>query len=157
MGDGAHTNTQNERPPLLTQNNKSSGSYRHAVSTTRSVKMVMVYQCHFTKCIILTPLSSNRAAGVALQLLDSFGAAVILMTDNRSEFIAFVSTYLNELWPQLIIIHGKPRHPQTHGSVERAHRTGHKDPPSPPAINESSSPDQRLRDITNQLKRALCT
>ena len=27
---------------------------------------------------------------------------------------------MKELWPELVIVHGKPRHPQSQGSVERA-------------------------------------
>ena len=26
---------------------------------------------------------------------------------------------LKQMWPDLVIVHGKPRHPQSHGSVER--------------------------------------
>ncbi|XP_041378891.1 KRAB-A domain-containing protein 2-like [Gigantopelta aegis] len=71
--------------------------------------------------VILRPLSSKRAAEVAFQLLDIFllfGAPAILQSDNGSEFTAQVITELKELWPQLIMVHGKPRHPQSQGSVE---------------------------------------
>ena len=77
-------------------------------------KWIMLYQCHLTKFVILRPLSSKRAAEVALQLLDIFlifGAPAIFQSDNSSEFTAQVITELKELWPQLIIVHGKPRHP----------------------------------------------
>ena len=86
-------------------------------------KWIMVYQCHLTKFVILRPLSSKRASEVASQLLDIFllfGAPAILQSDNGSEFTAQVITELKELWPQLIMVHGKPRHPQSQGSVERA-------------------------------------
>ena len=86
-------------------------------------KWIMVYQCHLTKFVILRPLSSKRAVEVAFQLLDIFllfGAPAILQSDNGSEFTAQVITELKELWPQLIMVHGKPRHPQSQGSVERA-------------------------------------
>ena len=86
-------------------------------------KWIMVYQCHLTKFVILRPLSSKRASEVAFQLLDIFllfGAPAILQSDNGSEFTAQVITELKELWPQLIMVHGKPRHPQSQGSVERA-------------------------------------
>ena len=49
-----------------------------------------------------------------------FAAPAILQSDNGSEFTAQVITELKELWPQLIMVHGKPRHPQSQGSVERA-------------------------------------
>ena len=79
-------------------------------------KWIMVYQCQLTKFIILRPLTSIRVAEVAYQLLDIFllfGAPAILQSDNGSEFTAQVITELKELWPQLIIVPGKPRHPQS--------------------------------------------
>ena len=67
--------------------------------------------------------SFKRAAEVAYQLMDIFllfGAPHILQSDNGSEFTAPIISELMELWPELVIVHGKPRHPQSHGSVERA-------------------------------------
>ena len=86
-------------------------------------RWIMVYQCHLTKFVILRPLTSKRATEVAFQLLDIFllfGAPAILQSDNGSEFTAQVITELKSLWPQLVMVHGKPRHPQSQGSVERA-------------------------------------
>ncbi|XP_041347825.1 uncharacterized protein LOC121367580 [Gigantopelta aegis] len=83
----------------------------------------MVYQDHLTKFCVLRPLTSKRAAGVAFQLLDIFlllGAPCVLQSDNGSEFTAHVITELKVLWPELVMVHGKPRHPQSQGSVERA-------------------------------------
>ncbi|XP_066969114.1 KRAB-A domain-containing protein 2-like [Macrobrachium rosenbergii] len=40
-------------------------------------------------------------------------------SDNGSEFTASVISKLKLLWPDLLIVHGKPRHPQSQGSVER--------------------------------------
>ena len=73
-----------------------------------------------TKFIVLCPLTSKR---VAHQLLDIFllmGAPSILQSDNGSEFIAEVIRELKVVWPRLVMVHGKPRHPQSQGSVERA-------------------------------------
>lgn len=86
-------------------------------------KFIMVYQDHLTKFCVLRPLQCKRAALVAFQLLDiflSYGAPSILHSDNGSEFTADVVTELKLLWPDLTIVHGKPRHPQSQGSVERA-------------------------------------
>ncbi|XP_037802982.1 KRAB-A domain-containing protein 2-like [Penaeus monodon] len=86
-------------------------------------KWIMVYHCHLTKFDILRALTSKRAAEDAFQLLDIFllfGAPAILQSDNGSEFTAKVISELKELWPQLIMVCGKPRHPQSQGSVERA-------------------------------------
>ena len=85
-------------------------------------KWIMVYQDHLTKYCVLRPLTSKRAAEVAFQLMDIFlllGAPQILQSDNGSEFTASVITELKVLWPDLLMVHGKPRHPQSQGSVER--------------------------------------
>ena len=47
-----------------------------------------------------------------------FGAPHILQSDNGSEFTAQIISDL-KLWPELVIVHGKPRQPQSQGSVER--------------------------------------
>ncbi|XP_068247997.1 KRAB-A domain-containing protein 2-like [Palaemon carinicauda] len=89
----------------------------------RTFKWIMVYQDHLTKFCVLRPLTSKLAAEVAFQLADIFlllGAPVILQSDNGSEFTAQIITELRSLWPELSIVHGKPRHPQSQGSVERA-------------------------------------
>ena len=86
-------------------------------------RWIMVYQDHLTKFCVLRPLTSKRAAEVAYQLLDIFllfGAPCILQSDNGSEFTAQIIVELKELWPDLVLVHGKPRHPQSQGSVERA-------------------------------------
>ena len=91
--------------------------------TRNSFKWILVYQDHLTKFVILRPLTSKRAAEVAHHLLDIFllvGAPAILQSDNGSEFTAEVISELKLMWPRLVIVHGKPRHPQSQGSVERA-------------------------------------
>ena len=88
-----------------------------------SFKWIMVYQTHLTKFVVIRPLTSKRAAEVAYQLMDIFllfGAPHILQSDNSSEFTAQIISDLKELWPELVIVHGKPCHPQSQGSVERA-------------------------------------
>ena len=88
-----------------------------------SFKWIMVYQDHLTKFVVIRPLTSKRAAEIAYQLMDIFllfGAPYILQSDNGSEFTAQIISDLKELWPELVIVHGKPRHPQSQGSVERA-------------------------------------
>ena len=87
-----------------------------------SYRFIMVYQDHLTKYCVLRPLTSKRASEVASQLLDIFllfGAPNILQSDNGSEFTASVIVELKEIWPELIMVHGKNRHPQSQGSVER--------------------------------------
>jgi transposase InsO family protein len=66
---------------------------------------------------------SAGAAEVAYQLTDIFlllDAPHILQSDNGREFTANIITELKLLWPELKLVHGRPRHPQSQGSVERA-------------------------------------
>ena len=49
-----------------------------------------------------------------------FGDPTVLQPDNGSEFTANIITELKQLWPNMKLVHGKPRHPQSQGSVERA-------------------------------------
>ena len=84
---------------------------------------VMHYQDHLAKFSILRPLKLKRAAEVAYQLTDMcllLGAPHILQSDNGSKFTANIITELKPLWPELKLLHGRPRHPQSQGSVERA-------------------------------------
>ena len=51
------------------------------------------------------------------------GAPLILQSDNGREFKnSLLLNILNENWPSTKIIHEKPRHPETQGSVERANQ-----------------------------------
>ena len=85
----------------------------------------MVYQDHLTKFCLLRALSTKRAEEVAFNLVDIFtifGAPSILQSDNGREFTNSVINNLVVLWPGLKIVHGKPRHSQSQGSVERANQ-----------------------------------
>ncbi|XP_063889921.1 KRAB-A domain-containing protein 2-like isoform X3 [Scylla paramamosain] len=84
-------------------------------------KFIMVYQDHLTKFVILRALQCKRAEEVAYHLVDiflTFGAPCILQSDNGREFVNSVITSLASLWPELKIVHGKPRHSQSQGSVD---------------------------------------
>ena len=48
------------------------------------------------------------------------GAPAMLQSDNRTEFTANVISELKDFWSALKMVHDKPRHPQSHGPVERA-------------------------------------
>ncbi|KAK4297539.1 hypothetical protein Pmani_030050 [Petrolisthes manimaculis] len=106
--------------PILTKEFSSRGQVdlidMQSMPSGSNKKWIMVYQDHQTKFCILRALTSKRAAEVAFHLLDIFlffGAPVILQSDNGSEFTS-------QVWPKLTLVHGKPRHPQSQGSVERA-------------------------------------
>ncbi|XP_062569481.1 SCAN domain-containing protein 3-like [Saccostrea cucullata] len=104
---------------LIDMQSMADGNYR----------FIMNYQDHLTKFCILESLTSKRAAEVAYKLLTSvffvFGAPHILQSDNGREFTANIILELKEIWPELVIVHGKPRHPQSQGSVERSNGDVH--------------------------------
>jgi hypothetical protein len=76
-------------------------------------KFIIVSQDHLTKYILLGPLKHKRAKEVAYILLDiftTFGTPAILQSDNGREFANQIVTEICKMWPELKIIHGKPRH-----------------------------------------------
>lgn len=82
-----------------------------------------MYQDHLAKFCVLRPFKSKRVGEVAFQPADIFlflDVPVILQSDNSYEFTAQIITELRYLWPELTIVHSKPRHPQSQCSVERA-------------------------------------
>jgi transposase InsO family protein len=86
-------------------------------------RYIMVYQDNMTKFVVLWSLKSKRTTDVAMQILDIFllfGAPNILQSDNGAEFTASIISQLKDVWPGCKIVHGKPRHPQSEGSVEWA-------------------------------------
>ncbi|XP_026811263.1 KRAB-A domain-containing protein 2-like [Rhopalosiphum maidis] len=87
--------------------------------------LIMVYQDHLTKFVQLRPLKTKRAEEVAKHLIDIFcifGAPMILQSDNDREFVNKIIEDLKEMWDTLKIVHRKPRHTQSQGSVERANQ-----------------------------------
>ncbi|XP_051163768.1 KRAB-A domain-containing protein 2-like [Leptopilina boulardi] len=86
-------------------------------------KWILNYQDHATKFLHLRPLKSKHAKNVADELSKIFftwGAPQILQCDNGREFVASVVNELAVIWPHCKIVHGRPRHPQSQGSVERS-------------------------------------
>ena len=87
---------------------------------------ILNYQDHFTKWIVLCPLKRKCAVEVASTLVSVFytlDSPCILQSDNGKEFDNnLLLVTLNQLWPSTKIIHGKPRHPQSQGSVESANK-----------------------------------
>ena len=77
------------------------------------------------KFVQLRPVTSKRAPEIAYQLLHRFsilGTPSNLQSDNGREFVNSVITKLSEMWVGLKLVHGKPRHSQSLGSVEQANR-----------------------------------
>jgi len=89
----------------------------------RGYVQILNYQDHFTKFLVLKPMKSKSASETAYNLIDIFttiGAPMVLQSDNGREFVASVIDELKTMWPMLRIVHGRARHPQSQGSVERA-------------------------------------
>ena len=83
-------------------------------------KCIMVYQDHLTKFCNIKPLTSKKASEVVFNLIDVFtifGALHILQSDNGCEFTTLAISELKLLWPKLVNVHGKSRHPQSQGSI----------------------------------------
>jgi hypothetical protein len=85
---------------------------------------ILHYQDHTTKLTVLDALFNKSAVEVAYSLIKNvfahYGVPDILQSDNGGEFVAEIVTSLNQIWPDMKIVHGRPRHPQSQGSVERA-------------------------------------
>ncbi|XP_066984700.1 KRAB-A domain-containing protein 2-like [Macrobrachium rosenbergii] len=87
-----------------------------------SYRFILHYMEYLTKFDVIRPLKSKTAAEVANELLFIFldiGAPHILQSDNGREFTAEVIQELASLWPELILVNGRPRHPQSQGSIKR--------------------------------------
>ena len=65
------------------------------------------------------------ASEVAYQLMDIFcvfGAPFILQGDNGREFANKIIQNLADMWSGMKLVHGKQRHSQSQGSVERSNQ-----------------------------------
>jgi transposase InsO family protein len=74
----------------------------------------------------MNELTTKRAGEFARQLLKiflDFGAPHVLQSDSGREFTAEIISELSTLWPGLVLVHGRPCHPQSQGSVERSNAT----------------------------------
>uniref|UniRef100_A0A2S2PCC0 KRAB-A domain-containing protein 2 n=1 Tax=Schizaphis graminum TaxID=13262 RepID=A0A2S2PCC0_SCHGA len=88
-------------------------------------KFILNYQDQLRKFIQLRPLKSKTAEEVAHNLLHiflTFGAPNILHSDNGREFVNKIITELCLMWYGVKIVHGKPCHNQTQGSIESESR-----------------------------------
>jgi len=90
-----------------------------------------VKKCHDAKVVLwllkeMTTTSSDfmkipqTVEEVAYQLIFCvYGTPFILQSDNGREFANKIIQNLADMWPGLMLVHGKPRYSQSHGSVER--------------------------------------
>ncbi|GFT03952.1 SCAN domain-containing protein 3 [Trichonephila clavipes] len=92
-----------------------------AIFNVPECKFIMMYQYQLTKFVQLRPLKTKRSEEVAYHVLSiflTFGAAVILQSDNGKEFSNQIISEICAMLKDIKIVHGKPRHSQTQGSVE---------------------------------------
>ncbi|XP_022175233.1 KRAB-A domain-containing protein 2-like [Myzus persicae] len=121
-------------------------------------RFILNYQDHLTKFVLLRALSSKRAEEIAHNMLDiytTFGAPAILHSDNGREFVNSIINELHSMWPDVKIVHGKPRHSQSQGSVERANRDVEDMLATWMAQNKSKDWPSGLKFIQFQKNRAL--
>ncbi|CAJ0947812.1 unnamed protein product, partial [Mesorhabditis belari] len=57
-----------------------------------------------------------------MEIFGTYGAPKILQSDNGKEFANRLVKELVNRWPSCRIVHGRPRHSQSQGSVERANQ-----------------------------------
>lgn len=82
----------------------------------KNFKFILVYQDHLTKFLLLCALTSKTAEEVAYHLNYIFLTVGVLCI---LQFVNNVTRELANLWSELKIVHGKQRHSQSQGSVER--------------------------------------
>ncbi|XP_037801345.1 KRAB-A domain-containing protein 2-like [Penaeus monodon] len=98
---------------------------RYASQSDGKHRFILNYQDHLTKKVCLLALQTKTAAEVAFHLVDIFcdkGAPHILKSDNGREFSNKLVKEVQMMRPECKMVHGKPRHSQSQGSVERANR-----------------------------------
>jgi hypothetical protein len=71
-------------------------------------------------CVVI--LAATSVAWELYQIFMDKGCPLILQHDNGREFVNKVIGRLKQLWPACLIVRGRPRHPQTQGSIERANK-----------------------------------
>lgn len=89
----------------------------------RDYYYIFHFQDFLTKFCFLAPLKEKSALEVTKILETIFltiRAPQILQCDNGSEFKNRLVRELAADWPKCKIIHSRPRHPQSQGSIEKA-------------------------------------
>jgi len=79
-------------------------------------RFIMVYQDHLTKFVILKSLEFNPTELGAYNIIDIFTlieAPSVLKSNNNKEFANQIVSSLKDYWPELKLVHGKPRHSQS--------------------------------------------
>ena len=61
----------------------------------------------------------QKAAGNLNSIFCSLGPVKILQSDNSREFIVKVINEIANMWPGLVIIYGRAKHPQSQGCIKQ--------------------------------------
>ena len=104
-------------------------------------RWMLNYQDHAIKDVYLIPLRSKRMIEVAYALVNIFkniGVPLIIHTDNGKEFASLANGakhipisdtetdeligHIRDMWPDAIMVKGRPRHSESQGSIERSNR-----------------------------------
>jgi hypothetical protein len=109
------SNSERVQVDLIDMQSRPDGEFR----------WILVSQDHFTKLVVLRALRRKTGLDVAEALFDIFahtGAPLVLHTDNGREFKNKHVKALVEMFANTKMVHGRPRHSQSQGSVERANQ-----------------------------------
>ena len=130
--------------PIITKGFGSRGQvdlidYQYLGGDNKPFNWLLTYQDHALKFLATAPLARKTPKDVAMALLEIFstiGPPTVLQSDNGREFSGLagqtdcleerelqeVVSEIRQLWPGMTIVHGKPRHSASQGSIERANR-----------------------------------
>jgi len=84
-----------------------------------------------------------------------FGAPFILHSENGREFANKIIQNLADMWPGMKLVHGKPRHTQSQGSVERSNQDVRNMQVAWMSDNNMKTWSEGLRFIQSKINRAL--
>jgi len=121
-------------------------------------RFIMNYQDHLTKFTILCPLKNKTTEELVFKLMDifrMFGAPFILQSDNGREFSNKIIQNLVDMWPGMKLVHGKPRHSQSQGSVKRSNQDVRNVLVAWMSDNNTKTWSEGLRFIQSKKNRAL--
>ena len=88
--------------------------------STKLFTILLTWTCNGKQFCVLLAQSTKRAAEVSCFPAGRHFPTSKCSSDNGSEFTSQVITELKDVWLDLKLVHGKPRHPQSQSSVERA-------------------------------------
>jgi len=84
---------------------------------------MLKYIINYIHCVLY--LAATAVAWELYQIFTTQGCPLILQSDNGKEFVNKVIKKLKTLWPECILVRGRPRQPKTQGSVETANQDVH--------------------------------